>query len=153
MELKLHASMASIPHAIFTHSSSFVPFCTYATPNISRRRNGNTNRRSTHKIPSLRKEKYPNEQKLMLNHQNQNPLNVDLVALREEGNLDQVLELMGQGVVSLELEKRVHEILRRSTFRGDVELSNRLIRMYCKCGSVKNARQVLDQMPDKKIAS
>ncbi|KAG5088911.1 hypothetical protein JHK86_001523 [Glycine max] len=97
MELKLHASMASIPHAIFTHSSSFVPFCTYATPNISRRRNGNTNRRSTHKIPSLRKEKYPNEQKLMLNHQNQNPLNVDLVALREEGNLDQVLELMGQG--------------------------------------------------------
>jgi len=99
MELKLHASMASIPHAIFTHSSSFVPFCTYAAPNISKRRNGNTNRRSTHKIPSLRKEKYPNEQKLMLNHQNQNPLNVDLVALWEEGNLDQVLELMGQGVV------------------------------------------------------
>ncbi|KAH1266201.1 hypothetical protein GmHk_01G001745 [Glycine max] len=118
MELKLHASMASIPHAIFTHSFSFVPFCTYAAPNISRRRNGNTNSRSTHKIPSLRKEKYPNEQKLMLNHQNQNPLNVDLVALCEEGNLDQVL-----------------------------------IRMYCKCGSVKNARQVFDQMPDKKIAS
>ena len=54
---------------------------------------------------------------------------------------------------SLELGKRVYEILRRSTFRGDVELSNRLIRMYCKCGSVKNARQVFDQMPDKKIAS
>ncbi|KHN24565.1 Pentatricopeptide repeat-containing protein, mitochondrial [Glycine soja] len=32
-------------------------------------------------------------------------------------------------------------------------VSNRLIRMYCKCGSVKNARQVFDQMLDRNIAS
>ncbi|KHN40337.1 Pentatricopeptide repeat-containing protein [Glycine soja] len=86
------------------------------------------------------------------------------------GNLDQVLELMGQGAVadyrvylallnlcehtrSLESGKRVHEFLRRSTFRRDVELSNRLIRMYCKCGSVKDARRVFDQMLDRNMAT
>ena len=170
MELKLRASMASIPRAVFTNSSSFVPLCTYTVPDASRRRNGNTGSRSTHKITPLRKEKHPTEQKLKLGHQNQNPLNVDLVALCEEGNLDQVLELMGQGAVadfrvylallnlcehtrSLESGKRVHEILRRSTFRGDVELSNRLIGMYCKCGSVKNARRVFDQMLDRNMAT
>ncbi|KAG5067654.1 hypothetical protein AAZX31_01G003100 [Glycine max] len=173
MELKLHTSMASIPRAVFTHSSSSIPFCTYAVPNASRRRNGTNNSRSTHKIPPLCKGNLPNEQKLQLDHQNQNaplPLNVDLVSLCEEGNLDQVLELMGQGAVadyrvylallnlcehtrSLESGKRVHEFLRRSTFRRDVELSNRLIGMYCKCGSVKDARRVFDQIPERNISS
>ncbi|KAG5042288.1 hypothetical protein JHK87_006203 [Glycine soja] len=31
--------------------------------------------------------------------------------------------------------------------------ASRLIRMYCKCGSVKNACRVFDQMSDKNIAS
>lgn len=174
MELKLHASMASvgsIPRAghsiVFTHSSSSVPFCTYAVP-----RNGTNTGRSTQKNPPLRKGNHPNEPKLKLDHQNQNelPLNVDLVALCEEGKLDQVLELMGQGAVadyrvylvllnlcehtrSLESGKRVHEFLRRSNFRGDVELSNRLIGMYVKCGSVKDARRVFDQMLERNIDS
>ena len=100
MKLKLHASMASIPHTVFTHFSSFIPFYTYAVPNASRHRNDNTNNCSTHKIPLLPKEKHPNEQKLKLDHQNQNLLNVDFAALCEEGNLDQVLELKGQGVVA-----------------------------------------------------
>ena len=92
--------MASIPHTVFTHFSSFIPFYTYAVPNASRHRNDNTNNCSTHKIPLLPKEKHPNEQKLKLDHQNQNLLNVDFAALCEEGNLDQVLELKGQGVVA-----------------------------------------------------
>ncbi|KAG4380698.1 hypothetical protein GLYMA_16G220850v4 [Glycine max] len=82
---------------LFTHFSSFVFLCTYAVLDTSRRPNGNTSSLSTHKIYPLHKEKHPNEQKLKLDHQNQNHLNVDLVALCEEGNLDQVLELMGQG--------------------------------------------------------
>ncbi|KAG4941946.1 hypothetical protein JHK87_045817 [Glycine soja] len=81
---------------LFTHFSSFVFLCTYAVLDTSRRPNGNTSSLSTHKIYPLHKEKHPNEQKLKLDHQNQNHLNVDLVALCEEGNLDQVLELMGQ---------------------------------------------------------
>jgi len=95
MELKLHALMASIPHAVFTHSSFSILFCTYAVLDASRRPNGNTSSRSTHKIPPLCKEKHLNEQKLKLDHQNQNNLNVGLVALCGEGNHDQVLELMG----------------------------------------------------------
>ncbi|RDX84210.1 Pentatricopeptide repeat-containing protein, mitochondrial, partial [Mucuna pruriens] len=174
MELKLHPSMASvgsIPRA--GNSISSIPFCTYAVLDASRRRNGTTSSRSTHKTPPLRKGNQPNAPKLNLDHQNQKaplPLNMDLVALCEEGNLDQALELMGQGAVadyrvylallnlcehtrSLESGKRVHDFLRRSNFRGDVELSNRLIGMYGKCGSVKDARRVFDQMPERNIAS
>ncbi|KAL2321377.1 hypothetical protein Fmac_030346 [Flemingia macrophylla] len=177
MELKLHVSMVSvgfIPRAgnsiVLTHSSSSVPFCTYAVPDASRHRNGTNTSRSTHKTLPLRKENHP---KLKLDPQNQTaplPLNVDLVALCEEGKLEQVLELMGQGALadyrvylallnlcghtrSLELGKKVHEFLRRSTFRGDIELCNRLIGMYCRCGSVKDARLVFDQMSERSIAS
>ncbi|XP_020239996.1 pentatricopeptide repeat-containing protein At2g15690, mitochondrial [Cajanus cajan] len=180
MELKLHASMASvgsIPLAgnsvVLTHSSSSVPFCTYAVPDASRRRNGTNTGRSSQKTLPLRKGNHPNDPKLKLDHENQNaplPLNVDLVALCEEGKLEQVLELMGHGALadyrvylallnlcdhtrSLESGKRVHEFLRRSTFRGDIELCNRLIGMYCKCGSVKDARLVFDKMPERNIVS
>jgi pentatricopeptide repeat protein len=54
---------------------------------------------------------------------------------------------------SLELGKRVHEFLRRSKFGGDVELGNKLIGMYLKCGSVKDARKVFDKMPERNICS
>ncbi|KAK7314350.1 hypothetical protein VNO77_32870 [Canavalia gladiata] len=203
MELKLHASMASvgsIPRTgnsiVSSHlksgivfqpslslinpsSSPSIPFCTYAVPDASRlhpRRNATSNPRPTHKTTPLRKVNHPNESKLKLDHQNQNApfagssLNVDLVALCEEGKLDQVLELMGQGDVadyrvyhallnlcehmrSLESGRRVHEFFRRSTFRGDIELGNRLIGMYGKCGSVKDARKVFDEMPERNIGS
>ncbi|QCD91980.1 pentatricopeptide repeat-containing protein At2g15690, mitochondrial-like [Vigna unguiculata] len=180
MELKLHASMAAVGSisraansVVFTHSSTSVPICTYAVPDSSRRRNGNNTSRSAYKTPPLRKGNHPIEPKSKLDQQNQNaslPLNVDLVALCEEGKHDQVVELMGQGAAadyrvylallnlcertkSLELGKRVHEFLRRSTFRGDVELGNRLIGMYSKCGSVKDARRVFDQMQERNTAS
>lgn len=95
---------------------------------------------------------------------------MNLVGLCEEGKLNQVLELMGQGAVAnysvyllllklcedlkeLESGKRVHEFLRRSSYRGDVELSNRLICMYVKCGSMKNARKVFDKMSERNISS
>ncbi|KAK7363961.1 hypothetical protein VNO80_12246 [Phaseolus coccineus] len=180
MELKLNVAMASvgsISHTansiLFTHSSSSVPIFTYAVHDASRRRNGTNTSRFTHKTPPLRKGNHPNETTLKLDHQNHNaplPFNVDLVALCEEGKHDEVLELMGQGAAadyrvylallnfcehtrSLELGRRVHEFLRRSSFRGDVELSNRLIGVYSKCGSVKDARRVFDQMQERNTAS
>jgi pentatricopeptide repeat protein len=76
------------------------------------------------------------------------------------------LELKGQGVFadygvfislfklcedsnSLELGKKVHEFLKRSKFGEVIELGNRLISMYVKCGSVNDARKVFDKMPER----
>ncbi|XLT14024.1 hypothetical protein HN51_059714 [Arachis hypogaea] len=97
-------------------------------------------------------------------------LNVNLIELCEEGKLAEALELMGQGSVadygvflvmlnlcegtrSLESGKRVHEFLRRSRFRGEVELNNRLIGMYGKCGNMNIARKVFDRMPERNMSS
>ncbi|XLR07538.1 hypothetical protein HN51_062452 [Arachis hypogaea] len=44
-----------------------------------------------------------------------------------------------KGTRSLEYGKRVHEFLRRSRFRGEVELNNKLIGMYGKCGNMNIA--------------
>lgn len=176
MELKLHASIASVvslPRKGSSISScSSTPFCTYAVPDTSKlhpRRNGTIYSRSTQRAPP----------KLKLDervHQNQNTpfaetsKNADLVGLCEEGKLNQVLELMGQGAIadyvvylallklcedsrSLESGKRVHGFLRRSSFGREIELSNRLIGMYGKCGSMKDARRVFDKMPERNISS
>lgn len=95
------------------------------------------------------------------------PLSIDLMRLCEEGKLDEVLAFIGQGAVvpdysvflallnlcestkSLESGKRVHEFLKRSPFSGDIELNNRLIGMYGRCGSMKDARRVFDRMRER----
>lgn len=141
---------------------------------ISRRNVSNT--RSPYKTPPLRS----NENNLngdQIKQQNDNvllaasPVNVDLMRLCEEGKLDQVLDFMAQGAAvadyavllallnlcentkSLESGKRVHEFLRRSPFRADMELNNRLTRMYAKCGSMNDARRVFDKMRERDISS
>ncbi|KAF5748499.1 pentatricopeptide repeat-containing protein [Tripterygium wilfordii] len=87
----------------------------------------------------------------------------DLVSLCKEGKVADAIDYMGQGVSvdynsfvallescadlkSFELGKRVHELLRRSVFAGDTELNNKLIEMYGKCGSARDARRVFDKM-------
>ncbi|GMY36265.1 pentatricopeptide repeat-containing protein At2g15690, mitochondrial-like [Fagus crenata] len=95
-----------------------------------------------------KKKSHSNEQKL--NDENESdplrgdPPNVDLMGLCEEGKVEQVVEYMGQGVSadygvfcalldscgdskSLQVGKRVNEFLKRSPFRGDIELNNKLI--------------------------
>ena len=47
---------------------------------------------------------------------------------------------------SLKLGKHIHEYIKRSIFSSDVLLNNVAIAMYAKCGSVKEARRVFDQM-------
>lgn len=100
------------------------------------------------------------------------PPNVDLMGLCEEGRIEEALEFMGQGVSadyyevfrvllnscrdskSLEVGRRVHEFLKRSPYGGgDVELSNKVIEMYVKCGSMKDARKVFDRMTERNISS
>ncbi|XLT54030.1 hypothetical protein HN873_011206 [Arachis hypogaea] len=58
-----------------------------------------------------------------------------------------------EGTRLLEYGKRVHEFLRRSRFRGEVELNNRLIGMYEKCGNMNIARKVFDRMPERNMSS
>jgi len=168
MELKLQATMAS-------SSTSSTPFCTYAVhhhaTNLHPRQNGTNNSRFTpRKTPPLRMGN-PSIQPKLNNHQTPHQhKNVNFAHFLQEGNVNQVLELMGQGVFadysdflsllklcedlkSLELGKRVHEFLRRSKFGGDVELCNRLIGLYVKCGSVKDARKVFDKMSERNVDS
>lgn len=98
------------------------------------------------------------------------PSYVDFIALCQEGKLEEAVEYMYQGISadynafsallnscgsfkSLEIGKRVHEFFKRSPFRGDIELNNNLIHMYCACGSMKDARKVFDRMPDRNLSS
>lgn len=98
------------------------------------------------------------------------PQNVDLIGLCHDGKVEEALGFMGDGVSadynvfsellnscrdskSLEVGKRVHEFLRRSPLRGDIELNNKLIEMYGKCGSVKDARKVFDRITERSLSS
>ncbi|AES77130.1 PPR containing plant-like protein [Medicago truncatula] len=167
MELKLQASMAS-------SSSSSTPFCTYAihhATNLHPRQNGTNNSRFTPRKTQPLRMGNPSIQPKLNHHQTPHQhKNVNFAHFLQEGNVNQVLELMGQGAFadysdflsllklcedlkSLELGKRVHEFLRRSKFGGNVELCNRLIGLYVKCGSVKDARKVFDKMPDRNVGS
>ncbi|GKV14044.1 hypothetical protein SLEP1_g24971 [Rubroshorea leprosula] len=95
-------------------------------------------------------------------------INVDLMGLYKEGKVKEVLEYMGQGVSadygvfsalldffgevrSLEDTKRVHGCLRRSPFISDSQLNNKLIDLYVKCGSIRDARKVFDKMPERSM--
>ncbi|KAE8677147.1 Pentatricopeptide repeat-containing protein [Hibiscus syriacus] len=95
---------------------------------------------------------------------------VDLMRLCKEDKVKEALDYMGQGVLadyndfmalldacadtnSLELSKRVDEFLRRSKFAGDIELNNKLIGVYGKCASVRDARRVFDKMHERNLAS
>ncbi|KAE8678750.1 Pentatricopeptide repeat-containing protein [Hibiscus syriacus] len=95
---------------------------------------------------------------------------VDLMKLCKEGKVKDALDYMGQGgladyndfealldacadINSLELSKRVNDFLRRSKFAGDIELNNKLIGVYGKCASVRDARRVFDKMRVRNLAS
>lgn len=97
-------------------------------------------------------------------------LDVDLVSLCEEGKVEEAIAYVGRGVPasydvfgelldscgnlrSLEMGKRVHELLRKSPFCSDIELNNKLIQMYGKCSNMRVARKVFDQMRDRNLGS
>lgn len=46
----------------------------------------------------------------------------------------------------------MHELLRKSPFGRNVELSKKVVEMYVKCGSMKNARKVFDRMQEVNLA-
>ncbi|TQD79603.1 hypothetical protein C1H46_034828 [Malus baccata] len=88
--------------------------------------------------------------------------------LCEEGKVGEALEFMGRGVSAdygvfcvflescdglklLEVGRKVHEFLRQSPFRGDIELNTRLVQMYGRCGSMRDARKVFDRMRERSM--
>lgn len=160
-----------LPQSSFipTNPRSFKLLCTFAalsnktSPRIPRRNNS----LSKHNIK--RRPKAPDEiLPPTLNPESPPPPNVDLVSLCSEGKITESLELMSQGVSadrptfemlldscknskSLELGKKVHQFLIRSPFNGDVELSHKLIEMYVKCGSMRDARRIFDRMRERNM--
>ncbi|KAF5450237.1 hypothetical protein F2P56_030604 [Juglans regia] len=94
----------------------------------------------------------------------------DLIRFCETGKVKEAIELMEQGVKadwncfhrlfdhcaeskSYEYAKKVHDLLLQSTCRGDVQLNNKVIEMYGKCGGMTDARRVFDHMPDRDMQS
>ncbi|PWA34059.1 DYW domain-containing protein [Artemisia annua] len=91
------------------------------------------------------------------------PKNINLAALCKEGKLKETIEFMSQGVVAnydvfefllgdcddLELGKKVQQLLIRSRYYGDVKLKSKMVEMYVKCGSMRDARRVFDRMRER----
>ncbi|XLT62103.1 hypothetical protein HN873_018627 [Arachis hypogaea] len=170
------SSHSKFPHFSPPKPSNYslpsTPLCSYAVPDS---KNPTTNSNKKENLPKKPKPKLHNtHNRVDQNRQNAlfdaTTLNINLIELCEEGKLAEALELMGQGSVadygvflamlnlcegtrSLEYGKMVHEFLRRSRFRGEVELNNRLIGMYGKCGNMNIARKVFDRMPERNMSS
>ncbi|XP_058082064.1 pentatricopeptide repeat-containing protein At2g15690, mitochondrial-like [Magnolia sinica] len=98
------------------------------------------------------------------------PSNVDLMGLCRDGKIKEAVDFLCQGartdphvffsLVSacadlklLEEGKKVHDCFARSPFRADLQINNKLIDMYGKCGSMKDARHVFDRMPERSMDS
>ncbi|KAL3621159.1 hypothetical protein CASFOL_036071 [Castilleja foliolosa] len=94
----------------------------------------------------------------------------DLLSLCREGKVNEVIEHLDNGALadaecfSLLFQiigkskkskdaKTVHDYFMRSSFSDDLQLNNKVLEMYSKCGNMTDARQVFDQMPDRNMNS
>nr|XP_043624616.1 pentatricopeptide repeat-containing protein At2g15690, mitochondrial-like [Erigeron canadensis] len=91
------------------------------------------------------------------------PNDVKLLTLSKQGLIKETVEFMSQGVFAgydvfevvldscndLELGKKVQQILIRSKYYGDVNLNSRLVEMYVRCNSMRDARRVFDRMRER----
>ncbi|KAF3435395.1 hypothetical protein FNV43_RR22484 [Rhamnella rubrinervis] len=96
---------------------------------------------------------------------------VDLKRLCQEKKVDEAIKLMEkEGVKAdgdcfytlfevcgksklLDNAKKVHDFFLQSPCRSEVQLINKVIEMYGKCGSMTDARRVFDHIPDKSMDS
>ncbi|KAL1558907.1 pentatricopeptide repeat-containing protein-like protein [Salvia divinorum] len=49
--------------------------------------------------------------------------------------------------------KRIHDYINRSGFLAGVFISNKILELYCKCGSMSDARKLFDEMGDRDLCS
>ncbi|XP_071699087.1 pentatricopeptide repeat-containing protein At4g32450, mitochondrial-like [Rutidosis leptorrhynchoides] len=84
---------------------------------------------------------------------------IEILGLLEQQNvsvdLNRFLLLMNEcgEAQALEEGKKVHEYLVRSVSHIDVWVSNKIIEMYAKCGSMEDALKVFDKMPQRNFTS
>ncbi|KAM0933590.1 putative tetratricopeptide-like helical domain superfamily, DYW domain-containing protein [Dioscorea sansibarensis] len=95
---------------------------------------------------------------------------VDLAALCREGKIKEAVEFMSKGaradaptffgLVSacsdpkhLDDLKKLHDLFIRTPFRADLQINNKFIEMFSRCGSMSDARRVFDRMPDRNMDS
>ncbi|KAE8773315.1 putative serine/threonine-protein kinase [Hordeum vulgare] len=93
-----------------------------------------------------------------------------LIALCREGRAKEAVELLEKGARAdaasfyelagacstpklLEELRKVHDYLLRSPFRADLQVNNRFLEMYGRCGNMTHARRTFDHMPDRDMAS
>ncbi|KAM3300722.1 hypothetical protein ACQJBY_041634 [Aegilops geniculata] len=93
-----------------------------------------------------------------------------LMALCREGRAKEAVELLEKGARAdaasfyelagacstpklLEELRKVHDYLLRSPFRADLQVNNRFLEMYGRCGNMTHARRTFDHMPDRDMAS
>ncbi|KAJ4768398.1 Pentatricopeptide repeat-containing protein [Rhynchospora pubera] len=99
------------------------------------------------------------------------PSPADVAALAQSGKVKEAIELLSQGVRApdphtffslvssctepklLDDLKKVHDYFLRSPFRGDLDINNKLLKMYVKCGAMTDARRTFDHMPDRDMES
>lgn len=95
---------------------------------------------------------------------------VDLLGLCQKGEVKEAIAHMENGVLAdaecftllfqlcghskkFEEAKKVHDYFLRSVYRGELELINKVIDMYSKCGGMTDARRVFDHMVDRNMDS
>ncbi|KAM5547429.1 pentatricopeptide repeat-containing protein [Rosa sericea] len=158
------------------------PFRTLAVnnPSINRRRYDRSSQpqatsprsKPVYKTQPLHKNSnYPNPNEPTNESSDQNvsdPLrkDVDLMGLCKEGKVEEALEYMGHGVSAdygvfcmlleswddLKVGRKIHQYLKLAPFGGDIELNEKLIEMYGRCGSMRDARKVFDRMPERNLS-
>lgn len=167
-----------ISHSMTLKSSSPVkPLCAYATPNpkvyrntrfIKKHRNPSSNEQE----PSTGTGYNQNTNDPSRENAQLQSLDVNLLRLCKEGKVKEAIEYMGQrasasvgydvfsslldscgNLKSIEMGKKVHELLRKSAFVKDVKLNNKLIEMYGKCGNARLAGKVFDQLRKRNLSS
>lgn len=94
----------------------------------------------------------------------------ELIGLCREGRVKEAVELLAGGARAdapsfyelaaacsnpklLEELRKVHDFLLRSPFRADLQVNNKVLEMYGKCGNMTHARRTFDHMPDRDMAS
>ncbi|KAL9440825.1 hypothetical protein AB3S75_019489 [Citrus x aurantiifolia] len=158
-------------------SSPVKPLCAYAIPNpkvyrntrfVKKQRNPSSNEQE----PKTGTGHSQNTNDPLRGNTQLESLDVNLLSLCKEGKVREAIEYMGQdasasagydvfsslldscgNLKSIEMGKRVHELLRTSAFVKDVELNNKLIEMYGKCCNTRLARKVFDQLRKRNLSS
>ncbi|XP_020105339.1 pentatricopeptide repeat-containing protein At2g15690-like [Ananas comosus] len=94
----------------------------------------------------------------------------ELAALCGQGKVKEAVELLSQGARPdpptffalaaacsdpklLDELKKIHDYFLRSPFRADLQINNKMLEMYAKCGSMTDARRTFDHMPDRNMDS